>query len=378
MSYGSWLIYGAYGHTGKLVAEEAVRRGHRPVLAGRAPEKLAPVAERLDLEPLILDLADTARLQEAVGNFDLVFHAAGPFMQTSGPMVRACLSGGTNYVDIAGEMRVFEELLALDQRARERGIAIVPGVGFNVLASDSLARYVAEQIAHPTHLDIATLWITEGISPGSLKTMIEILPLGSLARREGQLVRISARRGRRQLRLLDGLHTILPVTLGDLATAYRTTGIPNIRTFTVLPEPTATMFSWTEPVFRTLYGFAPVRRLARKWVEMAGVQPEAHARSSEASQVWVMVRSEGGSQRQAWLETPNSYSFTAAAGVRSVERVLAECPQGATTPALAFGADFVLEIPGTRRRDRLEELERLPGSEGREAGFAQPGERRAG
>ena len=38
----TWMIYGANGYTGPLLAEEAVRRGHRPILAGRSAEKLKP------------------------------------------------------------------------------------------------------------------------------------------------------------------------------------------------------------------------------------------------------------------------------------------------------------------------------------------------
>ena len=41
-----WMIYGAYGYSGALLAEEAVKRGHRPLLAGRSAAKLAPLAAR--------------------------------------------------------------------------------------------------------------------------------------------------------------------------------------------------------------------------------------------------------------------------------------------------------------------------------------------
>ena len=47
----NWMIYGAYGYSGELIAEEALRQGHRPVLAGRSEEKLLPVAERLEPKP---------------------------------------------------------------------------------------------------------------------------------------------------------------------------------------------------------------------------------------------------------------------------------------------------------------------------------------
>jgi short subunit dehydrogenase-like uncharacterized protein len=353
MNKQKWMIYGANGTTGKLIAEEAIHRGHRPILAGRSAEKLTPLAEHFGLAWLEVDLLDDKQLGKTVGDFELVFNAAGPFVHTAAPLVRACLKAGTSYLDVAGEVMVLEQLLALDQQAQEVGIAIIPGVGFNVLASDSLTLYTGGQIENPTSLDIATSWITNQISPGSAKTMIESVPIGTLARFEGQLKRMDIRNGLRQLPFLDDMHTVLPATLGDLATAYRTTGIPNIRTYTAFPERTASIFSQTEPLFRTLYQFSLLRRMASKGAEFTARRGRSHERTAGRSQVWVRVRNEDGDEKQAWLETMESYQFTAAAGVRSVEKVLSVRLQGVLTPALAFGADFVLEIPGTRRADRL-------------------------
>src|SRR5437763_12192275 len=104
MAEPRWLLYGAYGYTGALVAEEALRRGHRPLLAGRSAAKLAPLAERLGLDDVAVDLADAAALARALEGVDLVFHAAGPFAHTAAPMIRACLSAGASYVDITGEL----------------------------------------------------------------------------------------------------------------------------------------------------------------------------------------------------------------------------------------------------------------------------------
>jgi short subunit dehydrogenase-like uncharacterized protein len=262
MKKQNWMIYGAYGTTGELISEEAIHRGHRPVLAGRSAEKLTPLAEHFGLDWMEVDLLDKEKLRQTVSDFELVFNAAGPFVFTAAPMVRACLEAGTSYLDVAGEVMVLRKLLALDQQAQKKGIAIIPGAGFNVLASDSLALYATGQIENPTHLDIATSWITDQISPGSAKTMIESAPIGALARFEGQLTRMDIRNELRKLPFLDGLHTVLPATLGDLATAYRTTGIHNIRTYTAFPERTATIFSQTEPLFRTLYRFSLLRRIA--------------------------------------------------------------------------------------------------------------------
>jgi short subunit dehydrogenase-like uncharacterized protein len=347
------MIYGAYGFTGELISEAALRRGHSPILSGRSREKLATVAERLDLDMVILDLQDESRLKQTLEEVDLVLNAAGPFVHTARPITHACLETRTDYLDVSGEVMVMEETFALDQQAQEAGIVIIPGVGFNVLASDCLALYAAEQIEDPTHLEIATQWATDEMSPGTTRTMIEGFPAGILARRAGQLVRINALQMRRQQRFLDGVHPIVPVSIGDLATAYRTTQIPNITTYTAFNEQTANFYTLSEPFLRKLLGFEFIRRIASRRVKNDISFSEDHLRGRKPSQVWISVRNDEGREHQAWLETIDSYLFTAEASVRSVEKIASEKLAGVLTPARAFGADFVLEIPGTRRVEKL-------------------------
>jgi short subunit dehydrogenase-like uncharacterized protein len=348
------MIYGANGYTGMLIAEEAVRRGHTPLLSGRSVEKLSPIAERLGLDMVIIDLDDEDRLHNTVREVDLVLNAAGPFFHTALPIVNVCLETGTCYLDVSGEAMVLEQIYSVDKLARERGIAIIPAVGFNVLASDCLLSHVTGQITQPTHLEIATRWITIGASPGSIKTMIESYPIGPLARRGGKLVRVNARNGLRKLRFLDGVNTILPVTLGDLVTAYRTTQIPNITTYTALQDRTASFYSLLEPILRRVYGPTIIRRIANRLVDISLSRSDDYQTEKGAPQVWVSVRNRDGMEAQGWLETLNSYQFTAQAAVRSVENAQSGSYVGVLTPSVAFGTDFVLEIEGTKRVDILE------------------------
>ena len=144
MSYGKWMLYGAYGFTGELIAKAAVRRGHTPLLVGRSLDKLAPIAERLNLEMVVLDLQDGNRLHRALQEVDLVLNAAGPFVHTALPVIQSCLETRTSYLDVSGEVMVMEQIFVLAQEVREAGIAVIPGVGFNVLASDPFALNMAE------------------------------------------------------------------------------------------------------------------------------------------------------------------------------------------------------------------------------------------
>src|SRR5215207_11302762 len=150
-----WMIYGATGYTGQLVAEEAVKRGHEPILAGRNRETLAPIAKRLGLKYMVFDLNDVKIVAEAIGDLDVVYHAAGPFVKTSEPMVKACLATGTHYLDITGEYAVMESVYKLHEAALANKIALICGVGFDIVPSDCLAAYVAQKINAPHTIEIA-------------------------------------------------------------------------------------------------------------------------------------------------------------------------------------------------------------------------------
>jgi short subunit dehydrogenase-like uncharacterized protein len=346
----SWMIYGAYGYTGELVAEEAVRRGHRPLLAGRSAEKLIPLSERLGLDWVAPKLDDARALNEALRKVDLVFHAAGPFAFTSNPMIRACLATGTNYVDITGELPVFRNTFTYDQAAIERGIALISGVGFDVVPTDCLAEYVANQVPEATDLEIAVAALDQA-SPGTTKTMLEMLPQGVWRRRAGKLVPCGWAKDVKKVRFLHGERVTIPIPWGDLETAYQTTGIPNITTYLAFPPRSIRLLRWTAPLSQRILKLKPIRRVLQRLVDRIVRGPDAKVRQTARSYVWARAADKNGNEAQAWLETVEGYQFTIIGGVRCVERVLQERPVGALTPALAFGADFVLEIEGTRRLD---------------------------
>src|SRR3954466_5360415 len=159
-----WLLSAATGRTGTLIAEEAVARGHRPVLAGRDPDRLRSLAERLDLNRVAGSATEMAQL---IGNAHLVLLAAGPFGSTAPAVLRACLDGGVHYLDIANEIPVAAAPLAADEEARRRGISVLPAVGFGTVASDGLARYVADRVPGATRLAVGVLSRPDGSSAGA-------------------------------------------------------------------------------------------------------------------------------------------------------------------------------------------------------------------
>ncbi|MEO8225232.1 MAG: saccharopine dehydrogenase NADP-binding domain-containing protein, partial [Gammaproteobacteria bacterium] len=102
-----WLLYGANGYTGQLLAAEAARRGLKPILAGRNAEALRSLGARLGLPVRVFGLEEVAAVAAGLTDVSLVLHAAGPFSATCAPMLEACLAAGAHYLDITGEIDVF-------------------------------------------------------------------------------------------------------------------------------------------------------------------------------------------------------------------------------------------------------------------------------
>jgi short subunit dehydrogenase-like uncharacterized protein len=80
--------------------------------------------------------------------------------------------------------------------------------------------------------------------------------------------------------------------------------------------------------------------------------PDAAGRAGKTSQLWGEVRDAAGNRKAARLTAPEAYTLTALTAVVAIERVLGDkALVGFQTPATAFGADFILEVPSIHRTD---------------------------
>ena len=228
------LIYGASGYTGRLAARMAMERDMQPVLAGRNEGKVARVADELQLPYRIFSLENKRETMISLEGVGAVLHCAGPFSATARPMVDACLAGRTHYLDITGEIPVFEDVLARDAEARQGRVLLVPGAGFDVVPTDCLAAMLARRMPDATHLELAIHGLGS-TSPGTTKTMIEGLPEGGRERIDGEIRPMPIARLSRRIPFLGGELTGYSIPWGDVSTAYYSTGIPNIVTYMVLP-----------------------------------------------------------------------------------------------------------------------------------------------
>jgi len=336
-----WMVYGANGYTGRLIAQLAGQRGERPVLAGRSAEKLEPLARELGLEHRAVPLDDQDRLCEALGDVDAVVHCAGPFSVTSEPMVDACLATGTHYVDITGEIDVFERIFARDGEARRAGVVLLPGAGFDVVPTDGVAALLARALPDAVELELAFL-AGGGMSPGTMKTTVEGITTGGRARVDGSLVTVPVGHRSRVAEFASRPRRVGSVPWGDLSTAFRSTGIPTITTYTTVPEFAATAQSLLAPILRS----PAAQQFAQR---LAGFIPGPSERTRTASrcEVWGAVRNAAGRQLSMTLTGPNPYLLTADSALRAAVKLIAGATQpGAHTPSTAFGADFVTELDG--------------------------------
>lgn len=341
----TWMIYGAYGYTGRLVAALATERGELPVLAGRDSRRLRDLGELFQLEHRAFDLSDPAAARQGLDGIDAVAHCAGPFSATAMPMVDACLAGGTHYLDITGEIDVFEAVLARSAEAQAAGVALLPGSGFDVVPSDCLAAMLARALPEAVRLELA-IKMGGGVSPGTAKTALESLGTPGRARIDGVIGPIPADRRRRQVTFADGKASVFAIAWGDVSTAYHSTGIGDIVVYAALPAAVGAVTGMAQmagPAARSRLVQGSLKRLVGR---LPG--PSAKARSEGAGQLWGQVTDRNGKRLQGTITTLNGYDLTADSVVRIAQLLSAgKVEPGALTPSQAFGPDFVRELDGS-------------------------------
>jgi len=343
------MIYGAYGYTGELCVREAIDRGQRPVLAGRNKAALDALAQRHGLEARCFALDDAEALAQGLRGVVLVLHCAGPFSATSAPMVEACAQSGSHYLDVTGELSVFEALHGQNERWQQAGIVVMPGVGFDVVPTDCLAAELSRQMPDAVALRLAFQTRGGNTSPGTARTMVESLGLPTAVRRGGALESVAPGSLCREIDFGKGPVPTTAISWGDVSTAWYTTGIGNIEVFLALPQKLIDKMGWTAR-FAGLVQLPPVQGLL-KWRINASVRgPSDAARDQSSTWLWGEVEAENGSLLSMTMTCPNGYSLTAEAAVDLAIRVLnKEVEPGAWTPAAAFGPDLVLGYRGVRR-----------------------------
>jgi short subunit dehydrogenase-like uncharacterized protein len=360
-SMANYLIYGANGYTGALIAREAVARGQRPLLAGRNVTSLATLAGELGLKYRAFSLDDPAAIDAGIKDMTLVLHCAGPFSHTAKAMADACLRMKTHYLDVTGEVAVFESLAARDQEAKDAGIALMPGVGFDVVPSDCLAAHLKQRLPSATQLTLGFLSLSR-LSRGTAKTMAENFHRGGLIRRDGVLTPVPAAWKTRMIDFGTGPVLAMTIPWGDVSTAYYSTRIPNIEVYMGAPR-VMRLAARASRYFRRLLGSPFVQLLIKKRIDALPPGPTDDQRARSQSYLWGEAIDGAGKTVVSRIRGPEGYTLTVLTALAVVERVLSgRFSTGFQTPSMAYGPGFILGVPDVAREDEKSKHSALTGA----------------
>jgi short subunit dehydrogenase-like uncharacterized protein len=344
-----FMIYGANGYTGRLIAREAVKRGLKPLLAGRNRDEIAELARELGLPHRVFELSDPDEVARNLDGTSVVLHCAGPFSRTAAPMLNACLDLNVHYLDITGEIDVFELCHHAHVRAKHQGVVVLPGSGFDVVPTDCVAAMLKQRLPDASSLVLA-FEAGGGPSPGTAKTSVEGLRKGGRARIDGELRSVPLAWKSRSFMREGKARTAMTIPWGDVFTAYISTGIANIETYMVVPPKTVERMQWMRRMqFLLKLGF--VQNFMKRRIERSTPGPSEQRRSDSGSYVWGEVRNPAGKQANIEIAAPNGYDLTVTASLGIAEHLLqlTHAPAGGYfTPSQLMGADYVLKLPGVR------------------------------
>ena len=346
------LIYGCNGYTGTLISRLAKKQGLTPILSGRNAESVKKLAEELSFPYVAFDLADNAAADSALKDVKVVLHCAGPFMYTSRQMIQACLRNKAHYLDITGEISVFEGAHKQDDAAKKSGILVMSGVGFDVVPTDCMALYLKGLMPDATELEMCLMSKGGRLSHGTAITIAEGMGYPSAIRKNGVITPTKSGSTTREIDFGFTKKIGAEIPWGDVSTAYYTTGIPNIRVYNVLPKQLISSMKFSNyigPILRMRW----VKNRAIASIKSKPAGPSDQERETAQSYVWGEVKNSSGATKSAVLTLPEGYTLTAETAVEIAKRVLDNgfSPTGFKTPAAVFGANFIKEFAGVSLQD---------------------------
>ena len=332
------IVYGSTGYTGKLIAELAVKQGLPVVLAGRNAEKLKAQSEVLGgVEWQQASLEDAESLDRLLGGGDVVLHCAGPFFRTYKQMAAACLRNGAHYLDITGEIDVFEGLASMSSEFEKAGLMAMPGTGFDVVPTDFVASELAAQLPDATELELAFMTKGTRASHGTASSVTSRLGNGGVVRRNGRFKPVPTAWKVKEIEFEKGVpRTCVTIPWGDVSTAYHSTGIGNVTVYMSVPPSSVKWLkasNWINPLLRTRL----VRGTIQKRIDNGPEGPTEQQRETGRSLIWGRVRNAAGEEKEMRLSTFEGYKLTALTSVEIAKHVLQDqFLPGFKTPSRVF------------------------------------------
>ena len=345
MKNKKWMIYGANGYTGRLVVDEAIRRGLKPVLAGRSTDVVA-IASKNGLESKIFKLSSVGQVKSQIAGFDVIANCAGPFSATAKTMIQACLESKVHYIDITGEISVYDYANSQDDAALSSGVVLCPGVGSDVIPTDCLAVYLKDKCPDATHLTMA--WVTKGSRPskGTAKTAVEGLAFGGKIRQDGVLKTVPLAHKEREIDFGFGPINTMTIPWGDVFTAYHSTGIPNIE-FYFARSRKAVKKLRIQRKFLAITKIGWVMKLIKSRIDKVWNPTTTEERAKAQSFFWGEVKNKKGKTVVGRFSTADGYNVTAWGTVEVAQYLLGDHNhKGYYTPSILIGKELIEKVPG--------------------------------
>lgn len=340
------MIYGANGYTGELIARKAAQIGLKPTLAGRNKLKIAKLSSELKLTFDAFPLNNSDLVASHLKDVDCVLHCAGPFIETSEVMAEACLKSHTHYLDITGEIPVFQLLHNLHNKAKAADVMLLPGVGFDIVPTDCIASKLSKKMLDAKFLSLAFFGMSE-ISRGTLKSLLAQIPYGSKIRRNGEIITIPQFSKSKMIEYKSKPLNFYSIPWGDVFTAYYSTSIPNIEVYSFFPSLLTNLLKLLGPGVG-IFKFPPILRTSQMLVEQLVTGPSELIRETDKCYLWGEVQNDSGKTIELRYQTAESYQFTVDSAIRAVQEVLiGHHISGFQTPSLVLGSDFIDRIPGS-------------------------------
>lgn len=345
------IVYGSYGYTGRLIIDELKKKSFHVILAGRKADALKKQSEETGYPSEVVDISDSTALKNLLCKANLVLHCGGPFRFTAKQMSDACIETKTHYTDITGEWQVFEMLASYNEAAKQAGIQIMPGTGFDVVPSDCLALHLKNRLPSATHLQLAFAMVPGGMSRGTKKSMTESLGYGGIMRKNNELVPFTLGKDVLELDFGKFTATTTRIQWGDISTAWRSTGIPTIEVFAGADEKSVKslrMSNYLGWLLRQRW----MKNFILKQIDKGKSGPSEQDLQTGRCYLRGTVWDAAGNNKTSLFNGPNAYLLTAKTAVLIAEKVMTgKFNTGYKTPAMQYGADFILEINDTHRTD---------------------------
>ena len=346
------MIYGAYGFVGKEVSRLAKEKGLNLILAGRDKEKTQRLASKLHLDYAVFSLDDTKTLEFYAKEVNIILNCAGPFIETYRPIVQACIKFNTHYLDISGEIPVFQAIHDLDYEAKNQTSMLLPGIGFDVAPTDCIGLFLKENFKTGDKLTLA--FRSEGpagLPPGTIKTMVSLIPYGNWIRKNGALVRPKKGIETKSIKYYNESINSLRIAWGDIFTAFYSTGIPNIEVYASFPKLIMMQMKFIE-YFRPILSKPPIMKFMQKTLKGGSTNEE---RKNTVMWVYGELSDPQGNKAICRMKGPEGgLLWTSISAVYALLNIEAgNYKVGYQTPASAFGSDFVSKMEGVD----MEEIE---------------------